>query len=280
MSVSTQDLAQISELVEELCGIVLDSTKGYLVENRFGHMLGEYDCEDYGDLVKRVRSGGDKKLAGALVNAITTNETLFFRDQSPYEALRHKVLPELFDAKEKTPYPQRIRIWSAACSTGQEPYSIAMVLSELLEDDLPNWDIQILATDICEDALAQAREGIYGDLEIRRGLSTGELNRHFIPEDSNWRIKPELQKCVRFERRNLLDPFAAVGRFDVVFCRNVAIYFKQEVREDLYRRLADRMEVGGYFFTSSSESLKDIDPRFDPQLHCRSVFYRPAGLPA
>lgn len=148
-----------------------------------------------------------------------------------------------------------------------------------LEEDLSNWDIQILATDICDQALQQAKEGVYDDLEIRRGLSTGELNRHFVPEGSSWRIKPELQRCVRFEQRNLLQSFGAIGRFDVIFCRNVAIYFKQEVRQDLYKRLADRMEVGGYFFTSSSEPLKDIDPRFDPQLHCSSVFYRPAGLP-
>lgn len=278
MTVSAADMQVVSELVEELCGIVLDSTKGYLVENRFGHMLGDYGCDNYQDLVAMVRSGGNKQLPTALVDAITTNETLFFRDQSPFEALRHKVLPELFDAKEKTPYPQRLRIWSVACSTGQEPYSMAMVLSELLEEDFPGWDIQILATDICEDALDQAREGVYGDLEIRRGLSTGELNRHFIPEGDSWRIKPELQKCVRFEKRNLLDPFAGIGRFDVIFCRNVAIYFKQEVRADLYKRLADRMGPGGYLFTSSSESLQEVDERFSPQLHCRSVFYRPAGL--
>jgi chemotaxis protein methyltransferase CheR len=108
MTVSAQDLQQISELVEELCGIVLDSTKGYLVESRFGHMLGKYGCDNYSDLVKKVRGGVDRELPGALVDAITTNETLFFRDQSPFEALRHKVLPEMFDAKERTPYPKRL----------------------------------------------------------------------------------------------------------------------------------------------------------------------------
>ncbi|MFT7486420.1 MAG: chemotaxis protein methyltransferase CheR, partial [Candidatus Paceibacteria bacterium] len=221
MRVTEAEMVQVAELVEELCGIVLDSTKGYLIENRFGAMLSELECSNYAELVRRVRCGDEEWIRTKVISAITTNETLFFRDHSPFEALRHKVLPELFGAKEKTAFPKRIRIWSAACSTGQEPYSIAMLLDELLEGGCAAWDIQILATDISEQALSQAREGVYGDLEIRRGLSDGELDKHFTPEGDAWRIKPHLQRMVRFERRNLLESFAALGEFDVIFCRNV-----------------------------------------------------------
>ena len=274
MRVTESEMLQIAELVEDLCGIVLDQTKGYLVENRLGDMLSRTGCGDYSELVERVRAGEDDWLRSSVINSITTQETLFFRDQSPFDALRHKVLPEIFDSKERASGPSRLRVWCAACSTGQEPYSVAMVLQELL-GNFTGWDLEILGTDISDTALMQASAGVFGDLEVRRGLSTDELNRNFIRDGDSWKVKPHLREIVRFERRNLLDSFATLGEFDIIFCRNVAIYFRPEARRDLYRRLVTKLEPGGHLFTSSSESLRDVDPCFRPELHCRSVFYRP-----
>jgi chemotaxis protein methyltransferase CheR len=276
MKVSAPELEAISGLVEDLCGIVLDQTKGYLIESRLGEMVRDSNCADYHELVRRVRMGDDKWVRSNLIDAITTNETLFFRDFSPFEALRHKVIPETLDAKAASSQPNRLRIWSAACSTGQEPYSVAMLLHQLL-DGFEDWDVQIIATDISDAALTQASAGLYGDFEIRRGLEPPEINRYFTAEGDMWRIKPEIRRVVRFERLNLLEPFQDRGQFDVIFCRNVAIYFRPEARESLYLRLVDQLMQGGYLFTSSSESLLDIDPRFKPEHHCRSVFYRPNG---
>jgi chemotaxis protein methyltransferase CheR len=271
------ELAEVARFVEELCGIVLDETKGYLVESRLGDLLEPHGCGSYRELVRLARSGSEDELRSLLVDAITTNETLFFRDAAPFEALRHKVLPDLFDRRESAGGPRRLRIWSAACSTGQEPYSLAMLLADLLEDELPDWELEILGTDICDAALRQATAGVYRDVEIRRGLTDAELGRHFRREGEEWRVRPELARLVRFERRNLLEPFAGVGSFDLVLCRNVAIYFKPEARRDLYLRLVRQLERGGYLFTSSSESLRELDPRFEPEFHCRAVFYRPNG---
>ena len=276
MKVTDAELTEVAALVEELCGVVLDQTKGYLVENRLGEIARKAGCDDYSQLVQRVRKGDDAWLRANLIDAITTNETLFFRDHSPFEALRHKVIPEMIDAKEKAGLRKRIRVWSSACSTGQEPYSIAMVLHDLI-GDCDVWDAEILATDICDAALTQASAGAYGDFEIRRGLSDTELKRHFSPQGDTWVVNPALRSMVRFERRNLLAPFTMVGMFDIIFCRNVAIYFRPEARTDLYLRLLAQLAPGGIMFTSSSESLSGIDPVLVPEHHCRAVFYRPKG---
>jgi chemotaxis protein methyltransferase CheR len=277
MRCAPDELVEVARLVEELCGIVLDETKGYLVESRLGDLLEPHGCGSYRDLVRLVRAGREPELKSLLVDAITTNETLFFRDGSPFEALRHKVLPELFDRKVGSPGEGRLRVWSAACSTGQEPYSLVMLLADLLEEEFASWQIEVLGTDICDAALRQAAAGVYRDVEIRRGLSDAELSRHFLREGEGWRIRPELRRRVRFERRNLLDPFGGVGTFDLILCRNVAIYFKPDARRDLYLRMIRQLAPGGYFFTSSSESLRELDPRFEPEFHCRAVFYRPNG---
>ncbi|HTN76017.1 MAG TPA: CheR family methyltransferase, partial [Pirellulaceae bacterium] len=158
MNLSTQEVVEVSSLVMDLCGIMLDESKGYLIESRLSPLASEFGCSSYSDLVQRARVQRDKGLLTRIVDAITTNETLFFRDSSPFEALQFKALPELLDVKAKTAYPKRIRIWSAACSTGQEVYSIAMTLHELIPN-IHTWDVQILGTDISDAALRQASSG-------------------------------------------------------------------------------------------------------------------------
>lgn len=275
MRVTPEEVESVARLVAELCGIVLDQSKDYLIESRLAPLVRKAGCGSYGELVRKLRAGEDAKARVELIDAITTNETLFFRDGSPFEALRHKALPELIDAKARTGFPRRLRIWSAACSTGQEPYSIAMTLHELLPD-VEAWDISILATDISDGALRQASAGTFSQMELQRGLAPAALQKYFTSHGTGWKIRDEVRSLVTFRRMNLLEPFAALGMFDVIFCRNVAIYFSAEARAGLFRRLADILAPEGYLFVGSSESLGDLGLQFAPQHHCRSVFYQPA----
>lgn len=275
MKITPEEMKTISRLVDDLCGVVLDESKGYLIESRLSQVAEEAGCKTFSELYYKARYDGNEALVEQIIDSITTNETLFFRDTSPFDALQHKAVPELLDAKAKTPFPKRLRIWSAACSTGQEPYSIAMVLYELL-GDLTEWDIQITATDISDAAIRQASLGRYGKLEIQRGMKPALLDKYFITEPNGYKAKDELRGVIAYSKRNLLKAFSVLGKFDIIFCRNVAIYFEPEARRDLFNRLADQLTEGGYLFVGSSESLADIGPRFAPQHHCRAVFYQPS----
>jgi chemotaxis protein methyltransferase CheR len=274
MEVTSEDVKVISRLVDDLCGIVLDETKGYLIKSRLTKVAEETGCATFSELYYKVRYANDKTLQTKIIDAITTNETLFFRDTTPFEAMRHKVIPDIIDEKGGTAYPRRLRIWSSACSTGQEPYSMVMVLHELLPD-ATRWDIQITATDISDAAIRQASLGRYSEMEISRGMRPELLAKYFNREPGGWKVKDEVRGLVAFRRINLLEPFVGLGPFDIVFCRNVAIYFSPEARRSLFLRLADTLTPSGYLFVGSSESLSDLGPRFTPHQHCRSVFYRP-----
>jgi chemotaxis protein methyltransferase CheR len=271
---TTGDIDAVCGLVNDLCGVYLDSTKGYLIEARLGELMKSSGCESYTQLALRARREVDSTIRSKIVDAITTNETLFFRDSSPFDALKNKVIPETIDSKAGTPFPKRLRIWSAACSTGQEPYSIGILLSEMLPD-VAQWDINILGTDISDDAVARASRGRYTSHEIERGMSPARLNRFFQAEEGGWRVKDSLRALCSFECRNLLSPDSCRGKFDVIFCRNVAIYFTAEARKDLFLRLAKALTPGGWLFVGGQESLRDIGPQFVPQQHCRAICYRP-----
>ncbi len=274
MQVTPQELDLLARLVQRLCGVVLDSSKGYLIESRLSHLATKYGCNNFREFSQKVEFGSDPRLRSELIDAITTQETLFYRDGSPFQALQFRVIPDLIDLKSKTAFPRRLRVWSAACSTGQEPYSIAMVLAEVLPN-FRQWDVQILATDISEAALAQAAAGRYGRMEVQRGLPTDLLSKHFVADGAGWRVRDELKRIVQFSQRNLLEPFTSLGPFDVIFCRNVAIYFSPAVRRSLFLRLSDRLTTEGYLFVGSSESLTDVGPQFAPQHHCHGTFYQP-----
>lgn len=271
---TSQDVDAICGLVLDLCGVYLDETKSYLIESRLGEVAGRFGCANYMDLVDRVRRTSDLKLKQEIVDAITTQETLFFRDNSPFDALKNKALPELIDAKESTPFPNRIRIWSCACSTGQEPYSIAMTICDLLPE-VDSWDVQILATDISDAAIAKASRGRYLQHEVERGLPPNLRRRHFTQVGNEWHVDDRIRSMISFRQFNLHDSFMMLGQFDVIFCRNVAIYFTPESRRSLFERLATSLADVGYLFVGSSESLLDLGERFKPQHHCRSVFYQP-----
>ncbi len=274
MQVTAEDLKVLSRLVDDLCGVVIDESKGYLVESRLSSVAEEAGCKSFSELYYKARYENDKTIQSKIIDAITTHETLFFRDNSPFEALQHKVLPELIDAREKTAAPRRLRIWSAACSTGQEPYSVAIILSELIPN-IASWDIRILATDISDAAIRQASLGFYRESDIRRGMRQEMLDRYFTRQGDGWKVQDAIRAMISYRRLNLLEPFRGIGPFDIIFCRNVAIYFTREARADLFNRLCAELSPDGYLFVGSSESLTDLGPRFTPQHHCRAVFYQP-----
>jgi len=274
VKLTDDDIARVCRLVDELTGIQWDASKAYLIESRLPALLAEHRCTDLADLVSQVRTGSDPRIRNGFIDAITTRETLFFRDESPFEALRHKAIPEIIDAKAQTPFAKRLRLWSAGCSSGQEPYSLGIVLRELI-DDLDGWDVQILATDISPAALASASRGIYSDFEMSRGMSPHLRDRYFRKVPEGWRICDEIRSLVSFENRNLLKPFANLSAFDVIFCRNVAIYFDADVKRDLFERLAGSLATNGALFVGSSENLSTFGERWKPLSHCRGVFYQP-----
>lgn len=271
---TSQDIDAVCGMVNDLCGIYWDESKAYLIESRLQNIVQEHSCTNYHDLVRKVRAEIVPGLKAQVVDAITTNETLWFRDSSPFEALRHKLIPEMIDEKVGTVFPRRFRIWSAACSTGQEVYSIAMTLAELLPDYL-NWDIQIHGTDISPAAVEQASRGIYNSLEIGRGMDPLLLRKYFVQEGNTWKVSDSLRSMCKFSPRNLHDCFHALGQFDIVFCRNVAIYFNDEDRKSLFERAAKILTPNGWLFVGSAESLAYLGSNWQPQQHCRSNCYRP-----
>ncbi|MGA2258291.1 MAG: protein-glutamate O-methyltransferase CheR [Thermoguttaceae bacterium] len=278
MQVTREDIQFVAQLVDQLCGVMLDETKSYLVESRLGQLARDHGCASYRDLCLRARTTSDRALQQKIIDAITTQETLFFRDSSPFDALQNRILPELIDACTRNGAARKLRFWSAACSTGQEPYSLAMILRETISN-FASWNVSILATDISDAAIVQASRGWYAAHEIDRGMRASLLPKYFKSQRGGWQISDEIRAMVSFQHRNLLQPFAEVGRFDVIFCRNVAIYFNAARRRDLFLRLADRLAPGGAMFVGSSESLLDLGQRFAPRNHCRASYYQPNKKP-
>lgn len=274
MRLDPKDIDVVCDLIKDLCGIYLDNTKGYLIESRLGELAKKNNCASYRELAQKARSIMGSGLQREIVDSITTQETLFFRDNSPYEALQFKALPELLDERSRTPYPRRLRIWSAACSTGQEPFSIGIVLHEMIPD-IHRWDIQIIATDISDAAIARASRGAYSDLEMDRGMQGKLKSKYFTKSGDSWKVSDSVRALVKFQQLNLLQPFRFSTPFDVIFCRNVAIYFEKPKKIDLFRRMMPILVPFGYLFVGCSETLLDCGPEFKPMAHCRSTFYRP-----
>jgi chemotaxis protein methyltransferase CheR len=273
MQLTSANVEFIFDYVEQLCGIALDETKSYLIEARLTSLVKLHALQSPVELVERAKSPSGEPIRKALIEAMTTRETFFFRDNSPFEALQFKALPELLDVKLKQ-NNKKLRIWSAAASTGQEACSIGMVLSEMIPD-MHRWDIQILATDISEDALAKGRTGCYTKLEVDRGLPPNFVNKYFTPAQDGYKVIDSIHRMIRFQQLNLLAPFQFPQPFDIIFCRNVAIYFEKKVKIDLFRRMIPLLPSHGLLFVGVSESLFDCGPEFKPMHHCKSTFYQP-----
>ncbi len=276
MKISPNEITILAKYIKDICGIHLDPSKAYLLETRLKNVIEEAGCVSFHDLCTKAKADSSKTLERKIIDAMTTNETLFFRDASPFEVLQHKILPDLIDSrssKTSNLLSTPLKIWSAACSTGQEVYSISIVLKELLPDR-NKYDIKLLGTDISDAAIAQASYGAYNKFEIERGLSRDKLQKYFTDSGESWKINDEIRSMANFRKLNLMLPFTGLGKFDVIFCRNVAIYFTLEDRKKLFEKIAGLLEKDGYLIIGSTESLTGVCPQFEPKRYLRSIFYQ------
>lgn len=268
--ISPSDYQGFRAFLEEACGIVLGDSKQYLVSNRLKKLQDELSLSSLGELLdalKRDRTGG---VRARVIDAMTTNETYWFRDQHPFMMLTEALVPELAERRIR-----KLRIWSAACSTGQEPYSIAMALQENSTGRLRTAaDVEIVATDISATVLKHSMAGVYDDLALSRGLSPERRQRFFVREGRHWRIKEECRNLVRFQELNLMKNYAPLGKFHVIFCRNVLIYFSTELKKDILTRMATILEPGGYLFLGGSESMANYSDAFDTLRYKGGLAYR------
>jgi chemotaxis protein methyltransferase CheR len=261
----------VAQYIHSICAITLDQSKDYLIESRLAGIMTDTGSASFTQLLSRARN--DSAVKRKIIDEITTNETLFFRDSSPFDLLRFKIVPEIIDRRAKSGQTVPIRIWSAACSTGQELYSIAIVLRELL-GDMRGYNVRLVGTDISDQAVARASEGIFSQIEVERGLTREARDKSFAPHPKGWKIRDEIRAMASFRKLNLMDDFSALGNFDIVFCRNVAIYFNERDRISLFNRLGQRLEARGYLVIGSMESLSAISPQFESKRHLRSVYYQ------
>ncbi|MGA2041283.1 MAG: protein-glutamate O-methyltransferase CheR [Bryobacteraceae bacterium] len=262
----------LAQYVYSLCAITLDESKGYLIEGRLARLVEETRAGSYNGLLMRAKSDASRAIERRIIDAITTNETFFFRDTSPFDLLRYKIIPELVDRRARAG-AARIRIWSAACSTGQELYSIAILLRDLL-GDTDRYGIHLVGTDISDDAVARASRGLFSPIEISRGLSESQRAKYFTPRVGGWQIRDEIRGMASFKKLNLMADFSALGRFDIIFCRNVAIYFSERDKASLFGRMERALEPEGCLVIGAMESLNGICPQFESKRHLRSVFYQ------
>jgi chemotaxis protein methyltransferase CheR len=276
IAITSEEMPVWSRYIKEICGIHLDDSKGYLLETRLGSLLSEAGASNFSELFYKVRADTSSKLRGKIIEAITTNETSFFRDTSPFELLRHKLIPDLIDRRKGNGARIPIRIWSAACSTGQEAYSTAITLKELL-GDLTRYDIRILGTDISNKVVAEASYGEYNRMDLERGLGPEALTRHFMVSGDRWKVRDEIRAMASFRTMNLLEPFSFPIPFDIVFCRNVAIYFTEPDKIRLFRNLTKYLARDGCLIIGSTESISGLCPELEPKRHLRSVFYQWKG---
>lgn len=265
----------LAKYIMEISGIALTKGKEYLIETRLNPLMEQLGCQSYAELHKRAKLDFKKDIENKIIDAISTNETYFFRDKSPFTLLQHKILPDLIDRRSKKSNIGKpaIRLWSAANSTGQEIYSIAMAMDEIGVTP-QKYQIKLLGTDISDAAIAQASYGRYNKFEIARGLDTTRLNKYFIPEGDFWRIKDHIRAMAQFKKMNLMKPFVGLGKYDIVLCRNVMIYFTEEDRRKIYQNIAKVLEPDGYLIIGSTESLAGHADLFTSQRYLNSIFYQ------
>ncbi|AGA74664.1 protein-glutamate O-methyltransferase CheR [Pseudomonas plecoglossicida] len=261
MSTGNLDFEQFRVFLEKACGILLGENKQYLVSSRLNKLMEQQGIKSLGELVQRIQAQPRGGLREQVVDAMTTNETLWFRDTYPFEVLKNKVIPEFI----RNNPGQRLRMWSAACSSGQEPYSISMAIDEFERSNLGQLKMgaQIVATDLSGTMLTNCKTGEYDSLAIARGLSQERLQRYFDTKGpGRWAVKPAIRSRVEFRSFNLLDSYASLGKFDVVFCRNVLIYFSAQVKKDILLRIHSTLKPGGYLFLGASEALNGLPDHY------------------
>jgi len=260
--VDQAEFDQFRHFLEEACGISLGENKQYLVTNRMRRLMDENKVASFSELVRLLKSGGNRKLKDDVIDAMTTNETFWFRDIYPYEHLKNVLLPQLMSDKSFGP----LRIWSAACSSGQEPYSISMIVEEYRQKNMGSLpkQVQVVATDLSSIVLDQARKGEYDQLSVMRGLSAEKLERFFDKTAAgHWQVKKMIQERVEFRPINLMDSYAGLGKFDIVFCRNVLIYFNADLKRKILQKIHASLKPNGILYLGSSEGLAGAADLFE-----------------
>src|SRR6185312_14496572 len=242
--------------------------KQYLVESRLMPLARRAGLSGIAEIVQKMKSGSEALIAD-VVEAMTTNETFFFRDKIPFESLRDTVLPMMLQARASR---RVLRIWCAASSTGQEPYSIAMCLKEI-SSALAGWRVEILATDLSQSVLEKSKAGIFSQFEVQRGLPIQMLVKHFTQVGELWQLNADIRAMVQHRQLNLLQDFSHLGRFDVIFCRNVLIYFDQDTKTDVFDRLAKVLEPDGVLALGAAESVVGISDAFKPYPERRGLYH-------
>lgn len=268
MSIARADFDYLRNFLRETAAILLDSDKEYLAETRLtplAHHEGFASIEDLMGDVRKHRSDLRRKV----LDAMTNNETWFFRDLVPFEAMRQEIIPALISARSGE---KKLRFWSAASSTGQEPYSLAMLWQEHFR--LPDWDLQILATDISETALTRARQGRYSQMEVNRGLPITLLTKYFRRSGLDWELVPEMRSRVDFRSFNLSQPWPALPKMDVIFVRNVMIYFDVEIRKQILARVRSLLQPDGVLFLGCAETTLNLDAGFERIAFGKTAYHK------
>ncbi len=263
-----QDFDFLCQLLKERSGLVMTRDKAYLVDSRLMPVARKYGKKEVEELILAIRSDHDETLIRDVTEAMITNESFFFRDIKPYDQFEKTVLPTLLERRANG---RTLRIWSAACSSGQEPYSVAILLRENAQL-FQGWRVEILATDISRKMLDKAVAGIYSQFEVQRGLPVKYLVKYFSQMGEYWQIDASLREMVEFREFNLLDDPVALGRFDVVFCRNVLIYFDNETKRLVLERIGHLMPEDGFLFLGGAETVIGVSERFQPALGQRGIY--------
>lgn len=263
------DFSFLAQLVRRRSGLVLPSQKAPLIEGRLSTVMRRFGFRSMSALILELRHGRDT-LARAVTEAMTTNESSFFRDRAAFDKFRDVILPPLLAARAKS---KRLRIWSAACAAGQEPYSIAMILDDLKLQQ-KGWSVDLIATDLSPEMITRAEEGIYTHYEVQRGLAIRRLVAHFTQDNGNWRIDESLRRMVSFRQFNLLDSFGWLDDLDVVFCRNVLLYFDQKTKASVLERIADILQPDGALMLGHAEKPDTLAKTFVAVDQTSSIYVR------
>ncbi|WP_075215309.1 CheR family methyltransferase [Mongoliimonas terrestris] len=264
----------LRQFLKTRSGLVLSNEKQYLIESRLLPVARKAGLASIAALVSKLRDPRETLLADAVVEAMTTNESFFFRDKVPFDHFNQLMLPQMLERRSAR---RQLRIWCAAASTGQEPYSIAMCLKEM-GPKLAGWRVEIIGTDISNEVLDRAKAGVYTQFEVQRGLPIQNLLKYFTQTGDQWTISAELRSMVQWRKFNLLDSFASLGQFDIVFCRNVLIYFDQPTKADILNRIGKAMAPDGYMVLGAAETVVGLSDAFKPVADRRGLYAPTAGM--
>jgi chemotaxis protein methyltransferase CheR len=266
--VTPLDYEYLRKLLKERSGLDLSADKHYLVESRLVPLARRVGLPGILELVQKMKGAGADALTADVVEAMTTNETFFFRDKIPFDHMRETILPALTKARANR---RTLRIWSAASSTGQEPYSIAMLLREAGQA-LAGWRVEIVATDLAQSVLEKSKAGMFSQFEVQRGLPIQMLVKYFTQVGELWQLNADIRGMIQHRQLNLLQDFSHLGMFDVIFCRNVLIYFDQDTKAAIFERLAKQLEPDGMLMLGAAESVVGITDAFKPYPDRRGLY--------